>query len=108
MLVLRLLTVLPDIISDDQSGYLKGHYIGQNIRILEDITFFTKQNKLPGIILSIDFEKGFHSLNWNFLFKSLKLVNPGNIFISYVKTMYTDIEFTILNNGNASKYFKLQ
>ncbi len=26
-LALRLLTVLPDIISDDQSGYLKGSYI---------------------------------------------------------------------------------
>ncbi len=39
-------------INDDQSGYLKGRYIGQNIRILVDITFFTKQSKLPGIILN--------------------------------------------------------
>ncbi len=38
---------------------LKGCYIGQNVRILEDISFFTKQNQLPGILLSIDFEKAF-------------------------------------------------
>ncbi len=78
------------------------------MRILEDITFFTKQSKLPGVILSIDFENAFDFLNWNFLFKSLKNVNLGNTFISYVKTMYTDIESTVLNNGNTSKYFELQ
>ncbi len=107
-LALRLLTVFPNIISDDPSGYLKGRYIGQSNRILEDITFFTKQSKLPGVILSIDFGKAFDSLNWNLLFKSLKHVNLRNTFISYVKTMYTDIESTVLNNDNTSKYFKLQ
>ncbi len=103
ILALRLLTVLPDIISDNQSGYLKGRYIGQYIRILEYSTFFKKQSKLPGVILSIDFEEVFDSLNWNFIFKSLTHVNLGNTFISYAKTMYTDIESSVLNNGNTSK-----
>ncbi len=35
-------------------------------------------------------------------------LNFGNIFIGYVKTMYTDIESTVLNNGNSGKSFKLQ
>ncbi len=47
------------------------------------------------------------SLNWNFLFKTLELVNFGNTFIGYVKTMYNNIHSTILNNGKTSKYFKL-
>ncbi len=34
--------VLPSIISEDQSGYLKGRYIGQNISLLQDIIFFTE------------------------------------------------------------------
>ncbi len=42
-----------------------GCYIGQNVRILEDISFFIKQNQLPGIPLSIAVEKAFASLNWN-------------------------------------------
>ncbi len=69
----RLQTVLPDIINDDQSVYLKGQYIGQNVRILEDVTFFTKQNKSSGILLSIDFEKVFDSLNWNLFLKHLNM-----------------------------------
>ncbi len=71
-LTMRLqLVLLPNIINHDQSGYLKGCYIGQYIRILEDVSFFTKQNQLPGVLLSIDFEKDFDSLNWNFLYKTL-------------------------------------
>ncbi len=35
------------------------------------------------------------------LFKTLEHLNFSNIFIGYVKTMYTDIESTVLNNGNS-------
>ncbi len=86
ILAMRLQLVLPNIINDDQSGYLKGRYIGQNIRILEDVSFFTKENELPGILLSIDFEKVFDSLNWNFLYKTLAHLNFGDNFMGYVKT----------------------
>ncbi len=54
---MRIQEAVHAIINFDQSGYLKGSYIGQNIRILEDVSFFTNQNKLPGILLSVDFEK---------------------------------------------------
>ncbi len=77
------------IINDDQSEYLKGRYIEQSIRILEDVSFFTKQNQLPGILLSIDFE-AFDSLNWNFLYKTLKHLYFGDNFIGYVKDMYNN------------------
>ncbi len=56
------------------------------------LLFLTKQKQLPGILLSIDFEKAFDYLNWNFLFKTLKHINFGEIFINYVKNMYKDIE----------------
>ncbi len=72
------------------------------------MTFFTKQNKLPGILLSIDFEKAFNSFNWNFLFKTLEHVNFEKNFVRYVKTMYNNIESTVVNNGTTCKYFKLQ
>ncbi len=71
ILATRLQSVHPDIINDDQSGYLKGWYIGQNVRILEDVTFFTKQIKSAGILLTTDFEKAFDSFIWN----SLKHLN---------------------------------
>ncbi len=76
----------PDIIKDDQTGFLIDWYIGQNICILEDITFYTKMQNALGIILSIDFEKAFDSVNWNFLFRTLENINLGK-FINYVQTI---------------------
>ncbi len=76
---------MPLLINNDQTGYLKNIYIGDNIRLLQDITFFTKQTHSNASFLSIDFEKAFDSLNWNFLFKVLKHVNFGQRLIGYIK-----------------------
>ncbi len=46
ILATRLQAVFPNIINDDQSGYPKGRYIGQNVRILEDVTFLLKKTIL--------------------------------------------------------------
>ncbi len=108
LLANRMKEVLPSIISEDQSGYLKGRYIGQNIRLLQDISFFIELKQLPCTLLAIDFEKDFDSLNWKILLKTLKHLNFGPNFISYVKFMYNNIESAILNNGSTGNYFKLE
>ncbi len=41
----RLKNVLPLLINNDQTGYLKNRYIGENIRLLQDISFFTEHTK---------------------------------------------------------------
>ncbi len=46
MFATRLQTVLSDVINEDhQSGYLKDCFIGENIRLFENITFFTMKHK---------------------------------------------------------------
>ncbi len=56
----------------------------------------------------MDFEKAFDSLNLNFQFKALKHVTFGHKIIGYIKMLYNNIESTVINNGNTSKYFKLE
>ena len=62
----RLKAVLPSVINDDQTGFISGRYIGENIRILYDILYYTEKHKLPGMLLLVDFEKAFDSVSWNF------------------------------------------
>ncbi len=59
VMAIRLQNVLPFIINEDLTAYIKGRFIGQNIRIIEDIVYFTETENLPSIILTIDFEKAF-------------------------------------------------
>ena len=75
---------LPSLIDKDQTGYIKNRFIGNNIRIIEDILIYTKFNKVTGILLAIDFEKAFDSLRWDFLDKCLQTFNFGQNFISFL------------------------
>ncbi len=68
----RLKTVLPLLIYNDQTGYLKNRFIGENIRLLQDISFFSEQTHTIAFFLSMDLEKAFDSLNWIFYIESIK------------------------------------
>ena len=45
----RLKVMLPKIIHEDQEGFMKGRYIGKNIRLLYDVLQYAETNKLPGL-----------------------------------------------------------
>jgi hypothetical protein len=66
-LAFRLKKVLPNIIHSDQTGFMRGRYIGDNIRNILEIIETVEEEDLSCIILSVDFEKAFDSLSWKFL-----------------------------------------
>ena len=59
---MRMEPFLPKLIYPDQTGFIKGRYIGQNIRLLNDLMSYTESNKISGIFLFVDLEKAFDSL----------------------------------------------
>ena len=65
----------------------------------------TKLNKVPGILLAIDFEKAFDSLRWGFLDKCLQTFNFCQNFRSYINVLYCEISAAVLNNGHISHWF---
>ena len=65
-LATRLQKVISDLINPDQVGYIKGHFISQNIRSIEDIMFLSKKCNIPGLLVLIDFEKAFDTIEWDF------------------------------------------
>jgi hypothetical protein len=103
----RLQKVLPYLISNDQTGCLKGRSIYANIRSTIDVINNVNEHNTPGIIAYIDFEKAFDTMNLQFMYQTLEAMNFGPIFIGYIKTMYQEIESCVMNNGHTSGYFKL-
>ena len=104
----RMKIVLHKIIDENQKGFLKGRYIGENIRLLYDTIVYTEKNNIPGMIVSIDFEKAFDSISWSFLQKSLEFFNFGPKFCQWIKTFYTDITSCISLNGQYSPWFPIE
>ena len=75
----RLKKVLLNLINEDQKGFISGHFIGENIRLIYDVLFETKNQNIPSLILSIDFEKAFDTVSWRFISKTLDYFNFGEL-----------------------------
>ena len=106
-LATRLQKVIPKLVSPDQTGCVKGRYIGENIRILFDVLEYTSKQNISGVIAFLDFEKAFDSVSWKFLKKSLEKFNFGPYFRKWVNIIYNEPESAVINNGHASEFFTL-
>ncbi len=105
---LRLQNCLADLIHPNQSGFISDRYIGESIRSIQDIMAYTDKNKLSGLLLFIDFEKAFDSVEWPFLFKVLEYYNFGNVFRKWISIFYCNISSCVMNNGHTCGYFPLE
>ena len=103
----RIKICLYNLIDADQSGFLKGRYIGQNITTVFDIMHFAESENIPAILVSVDFEKAFDKLDWSFIHKCLENYNFPPFIRQWVKILYTDIVSCVTNNWWHSNYFRL-
>ena len=102
----RIESSLPKLVNLDQTGFIKGRYIGENIRLIIDTMEFTKKHNIPGILVSLDFRKAFDSLEWPFMMRTLNIFNFGTSIQRWVRTFYTNIESAALNNGFLTNWFR--
>ena len=100
----RVKRVLPEIIHTDQKGCVQGRFIGQNIRLVEDIINEMDDDK---IILMLDQEKAFDKIEWDWLFKVLHTFSFGDRFIQWIKTMYKHMKCAVETNGYVSEYLSV-
>ena len=105
-IVKRIEPYLPTLIHSDQTGFIKGRYIGANIRLIEDVMEYTKVHNIPGILISLDFKKAFDSLEWGNIMNTLDGFNFGTSIKRWFSTFYANIESAVLNNGFLTNWFK--
>jgi hypothetical protein len=79
----RLQNVLPKLINSDQTDFLNGRFIGENIRLIGGLKNHTAAHNIPGLLMFLDFEKAFDTVEWSFIWKTLVSFNFGSSLISY-------------------------
>ena len=100
-------TVLDSIIHDNQKGFLKGRFIGENTRLLYDLLQYTEEHNIPGLLLLIDFEKAFDSISWNYIWKCLKYFNFGSSFCKMINVLYKNAHLCVIQHGVFSDFFPI-
>ena len=103
----RIKTHLPKLISTTQKGYMSGRYIGECTRQLLDIINNANEEKKTGLVLSLDFQKAFDSVDWKYIEKVLKYFNFGPSICNWIKTFYNNISSAVTNYGYISEFFRV-
>jgi hypothetical protein len=103
----RLKNNLIKIINKNQSSYIKGRYIGDNIRSLLEVIQLAEEENLSCIVLSKDFEKAFDTISWKLKKKCLSFFNFGESFQQWIKVFLTDITSCVLNTGWTTQLFSV-
>ena len=91
------------MIGDDQKIFLKGRYIGENIRLLYDTLLYANQHQIPGLLLMVDFEK---AVAWTFTEKSLCKLKFGKDITGWILTFYANINSCMHVLGQYSQWFE--
>ena len=107
LIATRIKEALIHLINKDQTGFLEKRFIGHNIASLIEIIEYCDENEIAAVLLSIDFEKAFDKLDWNFLWKCMEFFKIPNNIIQWVKTLYSGANSCVTNNGHMSDYFAM-
>jgi hypothetical protein len=72
LLANRLAGRLQEMVSTNQSAFIKGRFIQDNFMLVQQTTRFLHQQKQPHILLKLDISKAFNSVAWPFLIEVLQ------------------------------------
>ncbi|PKU62204.1 integrator complex subunit 11 [Dendrobium catenatum] len=96
----RLTTILPKIISLNQTGFVKGRSISDNVLLAQELVNDIN-SKVPGgnIVFKLDITKAYDNLDWNFLYKILSLFGFSQDFILLIRNSVDNCFFSVIING---------
>ena len=98
----------PKLIAVDQTVYIKGRFIGESIRVINDLIEHIENEGDEGILFSTDTEKTFDSVDHTFLFSTLEKFGFGFDFIKWIKTLLFNTQSCVINNWYSTRYFDLE
>jgi hypothetical protein len=101
----RLLLVLPSIVDLEQTCGVPGRFSSENVRVLKDIIDYANHSNIGAAIISLDQEKAFDRVDWNFMLRVLEKMNFGSSFRLWVKLLYSNIFSSVLVNDYVSDLF---
>jgi len=103
----RLQAALPHIIRPNQTGFVEGRSILDNVFIAQEALGWAEESNQDLVLLLLDFEKAFDRIEWNFLFTALEKLGFEKTWIRWVRSLYKEVTSAIKMNGELGPDFQL-
>lgn len=105
ILARRIKGVLPKLIDDRQSTFLGGRNMLDGVVVANEIVHAAKSDKKPTILLKVDFEKAYDTVDWGFLKYMMRRMNFCG---RWIESFLTFALVSILVNGSPGEEFHLE
>ncbi|WVZ55719.1 hypothetical protein U9M48_006344 [Paspalum notatum var. saurae] len=95
----RLAPRLPDMVSINQSAFIKGRTIQDNFLLVQQLAKCLYSKKEPHILLKLDISKAFDSVSWSFLIEILRHLGFGRRWCNMLCLLLSTSSTRVLVNG---------
>jgi len=102
----RLKKVLPNVIDVNQFVFLSGRGMLDSILVANETVDFLKKEKKSGMLVKVDFEKTYDSVDWKFLYYMMGRLRFNRRWVKWIRACMESATILVLVNGSPTKEFK--
>ena len=105
----RLKRILPDIISEEQSAFVPGRIITDNVLVAYECLHFMRTNRSKSnanCAMKLDMMKAYDRVEWSYLEAIMLKLGFSRLWVSKIMRCITSVSFSVLFNGQRLQEFK--
>ncbi|KAM2983667.1 hypothetical protein FF2_009561 [Malus domestica] len=107
VLMNRLKLVMPKVISENQSAFVAGKQIQDNILVVHEILhslLHQKKDDQAGMAIKLDMAKAYDRVEWNFLLSMMAKLGFAPLFCSWIMECIFSTSFSFIINGTPTGF----
>ncbi|KAG9441971.1 hypothetical protein H6P81_017825 [Aristolochia fimbriata] len=98
--------VLPNVISKEQSAFMKTRQILDAAMVAHEVADSFMKSRESRVIIKLDMEKAFDQVDWNFLDAMMQQMGFGNRWRTWMRSCVSSAAYSISVNGGTFGYFR--
>jgi hypothetical protein len=103
----RMLPLLSDLVSKNQSAFILARSISENVLLARELVRgYHKEKGNPRCTLKVDLMKDYDCVNWEFILHCLHCFGFPKIFLGWIRECITTPKFSVCINGTLVGYFE--
>ena len=102
----RIKMVLPSVVSPNQSAFVEGRRISDNIFLCQELMRnYHRGNGSPRCALKVDLMKAYDTVRWDFMIEVLRTFGLPERMLGWIEECMTTTMFSVSINGELNGFF---